>query len=211
MVQLVFLHLGVGLGLQLLHDLLGGDHLGGLVVIQGLVHRRGQRVGQIQLAHGNGRLLNDGDFLRRGSRLLKHRGFGRSLDLRLRLDRGNFRLGKGRALLFLGQSLRLAGRLLGQLDLRVRLGGDLRLDQLLRLQLGHRAVGQQVPDLVQQGVQVLLGLHRLLLGRLCRRGGRFLGLRRGGGLHDGVAHLDLRCRGLRDVGDLRSFHRVRFG
>ena len=75
MVQLVFLHLGVGLGLQLLHDLLGGDHLGGLVVIQGLVHRRGQRVGQIQLAHGNGRLLDDGDFLRRGSRLLKHRGF----------------------------------------------------------------------------------------------------------------------------------------
>ena len=105
----------------------------------------------------------------------------------------------------------MAGRLLGQLDLRVRLGGDLRLDQLLRLQLGHGAVGQQVPDLVQQGVQVLLGLHRLLLGRLRRRGGRFLGLRRGGGLHDGVAHLDLRCRGLRDVGDLRGFHRVRFG
>ena len=72
---LVFLHLGVGLGLQLLHDLLGGDHLGGLVIIQGLVHRRGQRVGQIQLAHGNGRLLDDGDFLRRGSRFLKHRGF----------------------------------------------------------------------------------------------------------------------------------------
>ena len=55
-----------------------------------------------------------------------------------------------------------------------RAGGLL---ELLRVELRHRALRQQVPDLAEQGVQVLLGLHGLFLrrgllnGRLLRGGG----------------------------------------
>ncbi len=49
--------------------------------------------------------------------------------------------------------------------------------ELLRVELRHRALRQQVPDLAEQGVQVLLGLHGLFLrrgllnGRLLRAAG----------------------------------------
>ena len=128
--------------------------------------------------------VGPGGLLLGGLRLF-HRGFG------------------GRGLL-LGD--RLGGGLRGGFGLGLLLDGHFlhRLGRLFQLLLGEGrdgALRQQVPHLPEEGIQVLLGVHRrLCLGLLVCLGR----LGRGGRLHGGLAHLDLRRGGGDGLGDLRG-------